>query len=357
MFKVYSPPHLVEQANLIEKRNQDQSGLVFATSGTSGEPKWILHSQTGLDWCARQVNTLFGCSSRDSWGLALPDFHVGGYGIIHRARLAGGTLSKFPNKWQASDFAAWLQQEKITIISLVPAQVLDLVSQHITAPPALRLALIGGEHLPANLHEQALALGWPLVISYGMTETAGLIAAANLGETNLHPLPGWELTQTPESLLAIDGPGLFTGYLSPDGFTPTERPFLTKDLVEVSPHSLTLKGRSDDQIKILGELVDLKALRESLTQALPSHQTTILALPDERRNFLLIPVIESESCATLQKKVEDWNQSQPAFVRCLPPVFLTNWARTPLGKTDLRKLTTQVTEERTSLLPNTDSSA
>ena len=352
MLKLFPPPHLAEQASRLAAQTPSLSGCLFATSGTTGDPKWILHSQAGLDWCARTVNTLFDCQARDVWGLALPEFHVGGYCLTHRARLAGGSLRRFPHRWQATAFSQWLAAEEVTVTSLVPTQVFDLVQAYQRCPPLLRVALIGGEELPANTFEQAIALGWPLITSYGMTETAGLIAASALGTRELHPLPGWELGMTAENLLTVDGPGLFSGQVTSAGLQATPHPFVTKDIVALSQDTLTVRGRSDDQVKILGELVDLHSLRQSLAAALPDLRSTVLAFPENRRGHQLIAVLESDPEPSLCERVSTWNTTLPAFARCLKPVFLTPWPRTPLGKTDQQALRAQVTENQNSPLPD-----
>ena len=234
MARFFTPPHLAKKAEELTKAHSQLEGSVFATSGTTSEPKWVLHSQESLDWCAETVNKHFDCTSKDVWGLALPEFHVGGYGLIHRAKLAGGSLVRFPQKWHAPTFYDELIESQVTITSLVPTQVFDLVSLRKKAPPSLRLALIGGEHLEDALLEKAVDLGWPLVTSYGMTETAGLVAASAIGQSDLTPLPGWKLANNESGLLTISGIGLFKGYLSNNELQPARQPFTTKDLVEIS---------------------------------------------------------------------------------------------------------------------------
>lgn len=351
MLRLLPPAHLALEAKILAEKNADLSGLAFATSGTSGAPKWVLHSVENLDWCARATNRHFGCSAEDVWGLALPECHVGGYCLTHRAQIAGGRLATFRPKWDPTLFGPWLRQEKVTITSLVPTQVFDLLRAEVSAPPALRVALIGGEHLEEALFEKALSLGWPLVTSYGMTETAGLIAASAVGERTLRPLPGWQLARDSDGLLTIDGPGLFQGYLSAAGLQRPDHPFTTKDLVDLEEDALFIRGRSDDQIKVLGELVDLSQMRRKLAATLPGYRSTLIALPDERRGHLLIPAIEGRPSDALRQALDQWGAELPGFARCQPPHFSPQWPLTPLGKIDRRALEEEIANERNSLLP------
>lgn len=348
--QIYAPPHLAHEAELLAAKNRELSGSLFATSGTTGTPQWILHSQDSLDWCARTVNEHFACTTADVWGLALPEFHVGGYCLTHRAKLAKGRLARFPERWNTPQFHHWLTEENVTLTSLVPTQLFDLVQANLKCPPNLRIALIGGEHLSQATFEKARELAWPLVTSYGMTETAGLIAASQVHQRELHPLPGWQLTTTSQDRLTIDGPGLFQGHLSETGFQSASHPFITKDLVELKNNTLAIQGRSDDQIKILGELVDLAHLRKSLAAILPNHRSTLLAFPENRRGHLLVPVIESVPNDELRKQIAAWNATLPPFSRCHEPFFFMEWPSTPLGKVNYLALKKEIANERTSLL-------
>ena len=103
--------------------------------------------------------------------MALPDFHVGGMGILarcHEAFLQGG--SGWRGKWDPVRYHELALAEGSTLSSLVPTQLFDLVEHGLRAPEPLRAVIIGGGRLDDQLYEQALQLGWPLMESYGMTE-------------------------------------------------------------------------------------------------------------------------------------------------------------------------------------------
>lgn len=351
MMNLHAPPHLHDEGAALCAKHPSLQGHLFATSGTTSAPKWILHSQAGLDWCADTVNRHFHCSSRDVWALVLPQFHVGGYCLTHRAERAGGRIATYSGKWSPQRFAAWAQQEAVTIVSLVPTQVFDLVALQLTAPKLLRVALIGGDRLDENTYLKARELGWPLILSYGMTETAGLIACSTCDNPSLSPLPDWNLTTDESEILTLAGPGLFAGQVTTAGLIPTNTPFHTTDRARLSGGHLQLLGRADDQVKILGELVDLAKLRDSLARAFPQTNNTIVAIPDERRGHHLLAVFESDTAIVAPSDFSAWNESQPPFARSSGPLFLPNWKRTALEKIDRQSLARQVTNERDSLLP------
>ncbi len=244
---------------------------VFGTSGSSGDPKWVALSQTALRTSARGVNAHLRVSATDRWLRALPAFHVGGFAVHVRHQLTGGELFWDDTKWNARPFAEHCQRAQITLTSLVPAQVFDLVSARIPAPACLRGIVVGGGHLSTPLWCQARDLGWPLLTSYGMTEASSQIATQSGDEpdpTVLTVLPHWDVRAESDDRLALSGPALFSAYLLwRDGKWMAQPPaewFITGDRVALQGNRLRFLGRSGRQIKVLGEWVDLDELQRRL---------------------------------------------------------------------------------------------
>ncbi len=98
--------------------------VLFATSGSGGEPKLVALSKEALMASARMVNAAIG---EGEWFVALPTFHVGGYGMYARAFVAGGRVTRFEGEWDPKRFG----REVEGIVSLVPTQVYDLVSARV----------------------------------------------------------------------------------------------------------------------------------------------------------------------------------------------------------------------------------
>ena len=102
--------------------------VLFATSGSSGTPKWIALSKPALRASAAAVNRHLDVTRSCCWGLALPLHHVGGFGVAARAFEAGCALREFAGRWDAAAFARWLAATQVTHTTLVPTQVHDLVA-------------------------------------------------------------------------------------------------------------------------------------------------------------------------------------------------------------------------------------
>ncbi|MCE9519375.1 MAG: AMP-binding protein [Verrucomicrobia bacterium] len=155
-------------------RDDLRSLLYFQTSGSEGLPKWVGLPRSAFMASARSVNAHLEATSRDRWLIALPLHHVGGFSILARCHDNGAGFFHWQNKWDAADFAAVCAVEKISLTSLVPTQVFDLVQANLEAPPSLRAIIVGGGSLEKNLGARARTLGWPVLQSYGMTMIVSL---------------------------------------------------------------------------------------------------------------------------------------------------------------------------------------
>lgn len=293
------------------------------------------------------VNKHLGTCSSDRWFLALPSFHVGGFGVLARAWEAGVECEVLAGRWEPGRFVGELAHARATLTSLVPTQVQDLVRRALPAPASIRSVVVGGGRLDEALGQAARDLGWPVLQSYGMTEAGSQIATDSLDQLRqpfrhspLPVLPGWDVRSSDQECLEIRGPALFGGYFRlENGELQRESPvvdgwFRTSDRVELGEAGLTMIGRMDRQVKILGELVDVDAL-ERRGRECGATEMVIVVTPDLRRGGRLVPVIDEESNAeVVQRAVEQMNRELPGFARLEPLQVVDEIPRTPLGKVD-----------------------
>ena len=309
----------------------------IASSGTSGRAKIVALSRAALQASAAAVNRHLGVSPSDRWINPLPLFHVGGIGIVIRAALSQ-TQCHPVEEWKPQEFVRLAAECGATLSSLVPAQVHDLVSAQLRCPSNMRAIVVGGGALDEFLRVRAAQLGWPLLPSYGMTETASQVATAKSGVEECSWLPlldHMEARVGNEGTLELRGPSLLTGWImfDPDGSTRWEDPkrdgwFGTSDRAELRDGKLRFLGRADDLIKIRGELVDVAALERELQARVPSGLVRIDALPDSRNGFALTVVAEN---AAAEAEARGANELLPPYAR--PAVFRVGLVElSPLGK-------------------------
>ena len=301
--------------------------VLFRTSGSSGLAKWVALSRESLEWSARAVIGRFSICADDVLGLALPTHHVGGFGVVARAHFSGACLKRYEGKWAAHRFVKWV--EGVTVTSLVPTQVSDLVRHKLSAPPSLRVAIVGGGVLSSELKKQACLLGWPVLESYGMTETSSQVATG----AGLPLMEGWD-AKVLDGRLALRGGGLLRGYLIDGVFHDPKREgwFLTQDRALLHDRSLEILGRADRQVKVLGELVDLDVLERRWEEKLHCD-LAIVTQPDARRGVNLLLVTTGA-----EGMIEDFNASLPGPERISAWRLIDALPRSALGKINREKL-------------------
>lgn len=257
--------------------------LWLATSGTTGALKLTALSKEAMLASAAAVNRHLQSTASDVWCCVLPTFHVGGLGIHARAFLSGARV--ITRSWEPREFA---DMEEVTLASLVPAQVSDLVRAGLHAPARLRAIVVGGGALPDDLYRDAQALGWPLLPSYGMTETCSQVATAGPGSPELRLLDHVEARREEDGRLAFRGPSLLTGYGTAAGFVDPKVNgwFVTEDLGSVEGRLIRVEGRRGDFIKIGGESVDLARLDQVLGSIAGLHGA-VFAAADERLGHVI----------------------------------------------------------------------
>jgi O-succinylbenzoic acid--CoA ligase len=323
--------------------------LWLATSGSTVQ-KWVGLSKKAILASATAVNAHLESDHTDRWVQTLPTFHVGGLGILARAYLSGAAVydlkSAHPGKWQPEHFFGFLAETKGTLTSLVPAQLHDLVLLQRHAPPSLRAVVIGGGQLQERLYRQAMALGWPVLPSYGMTECASQIATAPLGwiEDSYPPLKLLSHLEGEEreGRLRFRGASLLSAYaLAAEGeitvSDPKEAGWLTtEDRGNIHEGVVTILGRAGGLIKIGGENVDVDRLEANFQQLKDQLgvdiDATLVPVPDERLGFTIHLAAVQGDDSSLEQLIQRFNAIVLPFERIRGCRFVSHLPRSPLGK-------------------------
>jgi O-succinylbenzoic acid--CoA ligase len=176
----------------------DRLRLLLATSGSCGLPKLVKLSDGNLQASVQIANERLKLSPASVWLDCLPLVHIGGLSILLRCACAGANVVLHEG-FDAPGVVDDLHKHPISHISLVPAMLAQLLDLARPPPRSLQVVLVGGAPLEPSLANRALAAGWPVWVTYGMTETASMLAARKLGTEDDNPrqvgspLPGFEL--------------------------------------------------------------------------------------------------------------------------------------------------------------------
>ena len=225
----------------------EEIALVVPTSGSTGEPKGVMLSAAALRHSTAATLERLGGPGR--WLLALPVSHVAGLQVLVRSLLAG-TSPEVADGPSPEAFAAGtdrLGSAGRRYTSLVPTQLGRLLASGGPTLAALRsydAVLLGGAAPPAGLVDRARAAGVRVVVTYGMSETAGGCVYDGV------PLGQVQVAVEADGLVRIGGPVLFAGYrLRPDltAQALVDGWLLTRDLGRLTEDGrLEVLGRVDD---------------------------------------------------------------------------------------------------------------
>lgn len=322
--------------------------LWLMSSGSTGaldEHKCVALSKGAVLASAKAVNNHLQSCCSDVWINPLPNFHVGGLGISARAYLTGAKEIHFTGKWEPVQFYAALEATKATLTALVPAQLHDLISRNLASPPSLRCVVIGGGRLDEFLYQRAVALGWRVLPSYGLTEASSQVATAPYSgnDKGLVVLNHLQVRIGPQGAIEIAGPSLLTAYAYvADGretliHDPKEGGWLcTEDFGRLHEGKLEVVGRATDFVKIGGESVDIARLERLLEKfkavSRSEQQTVLLAVSDERLGHVVHLAVQGEIQDATTVALEQYQQAVLPFERVRRIHAVEEIPRSELGK-------------------------
>lgn len=318
----------------------DRPATIVFTSGSTGAPKAAVHSFGNHYWSAKGWAEHFPVSPTDRWLLNLPLNHVGGLAMLFRAVFAGGSIA-IPDS--GKPFVETLQLTGSTIVSAVPTQMLRALGESKNEPPrTLRMMLLGGSSSSMELLRNTREHGWPVSLSYGMTEMSSTIAATSVEMSAEHEsagvvLPYRDVRLNTEGEIMLRGETRFMGYRSGNTM---EQPFdedgwfASGDLgerVEMGgERRLRVVGRKDNRFISGGENIQ------------PESIERVLLTQDGIRRVLVVPISHEEFGERPVAFVDAENWKPDAWIRAirsaLPSFFVPDkFISWPSSMADIEK--------------------
>lgn len=334
-------------SEIIHRQHVYKDHFWLMSSGTEsaqlGKQKMVALSKEAILAAAAGVVKDFSLTQKDVYLKSLPTFHIGGLSIYARAHVAGFKVieARETLAWSPEQFCELLQTERVSVASLVPTQIYDLVQRESAPPAHLRWIFVGGGALSSTLFEEARDLGWPLVLTYGMTETSAMVAANESfsgGLRKLSHVQDWRVEE--DQRLSFSSPSLLSAYLfvSENGEHELYDPkvdgwYLSDDCGEIKNERLFLKGRASELVKIQGESVSLLEVQnlwdEHQKTVQNSSPALVVAVSEERRGFDLVLVTTGELPSSL---LESFNQKVLPFQRLAAIHKVSSFPTSEMGK-------------------------
>ena len=300
-------PSSVELETLTKLRPSpnDVVELIY-TSGTSGEPKAVMHTANTVRAAAQSFIDEIPLSSNDVVFMGSPYAHQTGflYGILMPVMLATKTVAL--DAWSATEAALLIERDGATFsMGSTPflSDIVNLPTQRRTMiSRSLRTWVCAGAPIPRMLVERAKCeMNLDVLSAWGMTENAALTMVRKTDplekvfETDGRALPGSAARVVdddrrpamPDAVGRLQARGIthFVGYLKKPELNATDEEgwFDTGDLARMdSDGFIRIVGRTKDVIIRGGENIPVAEVENLIYRHPNVADCAVVAMPDER---------------------------------------------------------------------------
>jgi acyl-CoA synthetase len=343
-----------------ERVDPDAPTVVAFTSGTTRDPKGVVHSHRTLGFETRQLSDMNPRNGPPPiTGAPLGHF----IGMLNA--LLGSVLRRDPvhlvDVWDPGEVLRLMLDEHLGMsggATYFLTSILDhpdFTEAHLAYMP---YAGLGGSSVPAAVTRRAADLGIRPFRSYGSTEHPS-ITGAYLDEpeekrltTDGHALPGVEIRLDESGEISSRGPDLFLGYTDPSltaSVVDADGWYRTGDVGVLDDDGyLTITDRVSDVIIRGGENISAQEVEELLLGLGAIAEVSVVAAPDERfgehaaavmrlREGMAVPTLEEvrDHLAAAGLARQKWPESIHA---------VAEFPRTPSGKVQKFRLRQQLRE-------------
>lgn len=285
--------------------------VVIATSGTSGMPRLVVHTHASLGAAVAASAAVVPSGPDDHWYGCLPCSHVGGLGVLLRARASGSRLTLAPRAVPDEIDAA--ARDGATHVSLVPvlAGRVDLARW--------RAVLVGGAAAPAQYPPH-------VVRTYGLTESGGGVVYDGV------PLPGVEVRLV-DGEVQLRGPMVAPRLRDGSPLAGADGWLATGDLGEWREGRLRVLGRGDDLIVTGGNNVWPDAVERALADHPTVADVAVRGVPDPEWGAVVTAwVVPTGEPPTLDVLREHAARTLPSYAVPRRLEVVAEIPRTALGK-------------------------
>jgi len=302
-----------EPAPAVELAPTDPCLITF-TSGTSGEPKAVLHGQRYLDgqrlqaahWLGARPGELVWCTAASGWSKSARNVFIAPW-------LSGASALLHDARFDPAERLELLARERVRVLCMAPTEYRVIAARAtLRTLPDLRAMVAAGEALnPEVLHAWRAATGLEIRDGYGQTETGQLTGMpldepARPGSMG-RALPGVRLSVEDGELVADPAsvPTFFLGYLGErvlrreDGTWQMEdraadpaEPWRTGDRVSEDEEGyLWFEGRADDVIVSAGYRIGPFEVESALVAHPAVAEAAAVSAPDSERGAVVRAVV------------------------------------------------------------------
>jgi fatty-acyl-CoA synthase len=344
----------------------DDVVLIVYTSGTTGQPKGAVLSQSALLWNALNSGHMHDLTSADHVLTVLPLFHVGGLNIQTLPALHAGASVTLQRRFEPGATLAALERLRPTLTVLVPATMRALIDHPDwgrTDLSSLRMVTTGSQIVPQDVILPFHDRGVPVAQVYGTTESGPVAVyqrradalrapgaagkAALHGELRVVDEAGVDLAADVHGEVLLRGPHVMSRYWRSAEATAAALQdgwFRTGDVGHRdAAGDLWIDARQDDLIKSGGERV-YPAEIEDLLRAVPGvAEAAVVGRPDPTWGEVPVAVVvpDGDERPTLAALLAPLEGRIARFKQPKQVVLVDRLPRSALGKVlrhELRRL-------------------
>ncbi len=295
--------HIIKALDINKISASDTAALIF-TSGTETLPKGVPLSHENI---ISNLNSAFDRVETTNHDVVLgflPPFHSFGLTVTGLLPLVSGVrVVYYPNPTHYKKIGRLIAHWQVTFLCGAPTFIKGILQPaHKEYFESLRIIVTGAEKAPASLLNriEQVCPQAAFVEGYGLSECGPILTLNVPGKKCqgvgpaldivdlliVDPQTNQVLPQGEKGHVLAKGANIFSGYLgdSPSPFIELmgKKWFKTGDLGYLDDRNyLTLVGRLKRQVKIGGEMVNLNALEESLTQKFLEDQRIDASVVDQ----------------------------------------------------------------------------
>jgi acyl-coenzyme A synthetase/AMP-(fatty) acid ligase len=284
----------------IEEMGAEDPALIVFTSGTTGEPRGVLHGYRYLMGQRVQAEHWFGSRKGDlAWCTTAPGWSKSARNVFLAPWITGAAAVIHDGRFEAAERLDFAEALGVNVLCQAPTEYRMLARRTALRPlPALRRMVSAGEPLdPESIAAFREEMGLEPADGYGQTET-GHVSANQVGEAVREgsmgkPLPGMEtrIVEGELQLRAASSPTFFSGYLDGERFAGEW--WRTGDLVrEDEDGCLYFEGRGDDIILSAGYRIGPTEVEAALlSHPAVADAAAVAALDPERGSVVRAIVV------------------------------------------------------------------